>query len=632
MRFFRLPAVLIAASALAACGGGGSHAAVAPPTSGAPIASSGADLSANAPHNAAAASGAVAANVTVQIPFAASASSNARTPQYLTANTKGIDLQAYQNGTYSGYVFYALTSGQSYCTSGTTALTCKLTVQAPVGSTQILVHTYDGTTVAGSNVLSLASPAQTIVAGQTNNVTITTLPLAAKVTFTGIPSACQVVGTPSNSTMNYTAYDADGGALTGLTLGNSIFFTAVNSTDTNSGWSFTPSAITQGSGSLAFAYNGSDNNMAVYTQTNSLTPTGQTNVLIGGAAFLPVTSAGPHYVYVADSANDQIYSFDLCQSNQGNTIQIAYGLPAGTSAQKIRYDRHSPSNDPRMYVAAGNGNKLLYVDVSATSSGTAPVLQTVSYSGPVRFIADSSTSTSAFVSVGSNSLFRYSVTESGPTYLSQSGSLATLTQPRGFGLEGSGNDLIVAQNGGQTVDVNGSSMAVDQTLAIAGAPNGVSGPNASTNCALVEDNTNNLVSAVGIDAAGTSTSAQIGSSISLPGTPAGVTFFPPSTSGTGTVGIGTTTALVPTPGTGVIVSCNGTSFTQTGTYTGFFLTATGAAGPSEYASLAVPGLVYVVGSYNGTPYFVAYTQFSNVPMFSVAFPSSAVLTSVTSGP
>ncbi len=461
----------------------------------------------------------------------------------------------------------------------------------------------------------------TITAGKTNTVAITTLPIAASFSFaTGTPT-CVVVGTPSSTNLAYTALDADGGALTGLTLGNSLVFANANTADSSPGVTITPSTVTTGSGTLALAYNGSDTNLAVYTGTLSLTATGATNVTLGATSIVPVTTAGPHVVYVADSANDQIYGFDICTANSGNVVTTSYGLPAGTSAQKIRYDRHSPNGDPRVFVAAGAGNKLLYVDVSATTSGPAPILQTITYAGPVHYVQDSSTSTAAFTSVGSTSLFKYTVAEAGPTYLTQVGSLATLNQPRGFNLEGTGNDLFVTQigGGGQAIAVNTTTMAIDQTLTLGGSPNSASGPNSNATCALIEDNTTNAVSAVGIDAAGAATAAQIGAKIALPGTPAGVTYFPPSTTGTGTTGFGSTTALVPTPGSGVIVSCNGSTFTSTGTFASF-MSSPAAAAPSEYASTVVPGLVYVVGNDNSTPQFYAYSQFTSFPVFKIQSP------------
>ena len=181
--------------------------------------------------------------------------------------------------------------------------------------------------------------------------------------------------------------------------------------------------------------------------------------------------------------------------------------------------------------------------------------------------------------------------------------------------------------------MNTTSLAIDQTLTVGGSPNGVSGPNASATCALVEDNTTNVVSAVGIDANGAATAAEIGTSIALPGAPVGVTYFPPATSGTGTLGFGSTTALVPTPGAGIVLSCNGTTFTSAGTYAAFMSTPAAAA-PSEYASTVVPGLVYVVGSDNGTPQFYAYPQYTSFPVFKIASPgsTSAAYSAVTSGP
>ena len=175
MTNLRLVAALVmAASVLSACGGG-SHSAGSVPALGASPVSAGPDLSAAAPHNAGPAPGAVAANVSVSIPLPLQPSSTKRAPRYLTSYTKGLDLQAYQNGTYSGYVFYPLSALQSYCSVTGSTYSCNLSVQAPVGSGQIIVHTYDNTTVATSNMLSVATQNVTIAPNQANTIAIATL-------------------------------------------------------------------------------------------------------------------------------------------------------------------------------------------------------------------------------------------------------------------------------------------------------------------------------------------------------------------------------------------------------------------------------------------------------------------------
>lgn len=624
----RLAAFLLAAFALTACGGGGtSTPPVSLPANGGTTApgSSGPDLSANAPHNTAAAAGAAAASLSITIPQPKAGASSTRRPKYLTSTTMGIDLQAYQNGTYSGYVFYPLSALQTYCTSTATGFSCNLPFQAPVGSAQILVHTYDNTTVATSNILSVASPTVTIKSGAVNNLAIQTLPIAAGVTPSNSPH-CPLYGSPSTQTFTYTAYDADGGDLTGLTLGNTVTFADANPADTSPGYSVTPATITAGSGTLTFQYSGSDAQVASFTSTFSLASNGMTNVVQRGGGIFPVGTPAPHMIYISDSTNNAIYGFDSCGTT-GST-PLVFNLPGGTNPIEAKYDRSSTGTGHARLFVLGANNTLVWLDATS-APGT--VLQTVALPGVPHHLVDSSTSAFLWVTYGVNALGKYSINEAGPTLGFVSS--VNLSAPRGFNLEGTGNDMLVANTGAASVlSVNPATLATDGTVAIAGPVNKISGPNGPTpNCALAASTNGMSISAVSVGATPW-TPTQIGASLPLGGTPLALSFFPPNTPGSGTIGFGSTTGIVALAGSAAIVSCTGASFSQLATWTSFMSNPT-AMVPSTYASTANSSLVWVVGVNNGSPTIQGYNAAVNAPIVnSGGFPPTATLTDVTVGP
>lgn len=666
-----LAAFALGAFALASCGGGGSHSAgTVPTTGGSPSGSSGSsgssgpDLSAKAPHNAAAAAGAVAANVSVSVPLTNQTNSQGRKalelrftrgiktlsqtrkPTYLTSYTAGIDLQAYQNGTYSGYVFYPLGTGEPDCAVVGSTLNCSLSVQAPPGSTTIIVHTYDSTGFdedtqePTGNMLSVAAPTFTIAGGKTNNITVTTLPIAAYFDSAVSPPACFVVGAPDTINTTYTAYDADNGPLTGLTLANTLSLSNLNTSDATAGFAVTPSTITSGSGPITFSYNGSDTNLGVFGLTSSLTPSGATNAQVGVTGVLPLTTAGPHYVYVTDSTNDQIDAFDICASNDAVVPITTYSLPA--SPLKIKFDRYqSTPSDPRVFVMTSS--EVLYVDIgNSTANGAADVLASPAPGGTLTSIQDSSSSGALFVTGGSY-LKKYTTSTSTP-YLTLAGTNSSaFTAPAHIGLEGTGNDAFVADPGKgfvAAVDTT-NALPVNQSVEPSDTPNFVSGPNSDTSCALATDSTAGTVAGINVVTAGATSGLTTLGSSSFSGVE-GAFFFPPAITGSGTEGYGSTTALAIAPGEALIVTCADGSFSPVTTWTPFMAAPTRGGSPSNYASTVVPGLVYLVGTddnpaLNGgspstIPIFEAYSQYANTPLFWVDSPSSGTLTAVTSGP
>jgi hypothetical protein len=629
MRVLRLGTTIVAALAIAGCSGGantGSSIPAAPNGNGGSNSTSG-----NVPRNSAPAANAVTANVTITIPlpsaYAASKAVSIRRPQYLPAYTRGIDLMAVQNGTSSGYVFYALTPQTSYCSTSGTALTCTLSLLAPPGSDTIVVHTYDNTTVATSNILSVANTPVTISPNIVNNVTVTTAPIAASFSATPGVTQCEVVGTPASQSISYIAYDADGGALTGLTLGNTLTLADVNPSDTSPGYTVTPSTFTSGNGTFTYAYNGTDTNPAYLQASVSTGPTGAANAVIGTDFSLPVGTAGPHMIYVADSTNNDVVGFDVCNSGLASNA-VTYSLPAGTNPTLIRYDRSSTGTGRNRVFVGGANSTLVWLDVTS-SPGT--VLQTLTLAGVPQHIQDSSTSTNLYVTF-TNTLARYTITEATPS-LVLAHQITTLNAPLGFGLEGSGDDLLLANSGAGTVlsITPGSTMPINATIPLTGTPTRVSGPNNTPNCALATTTGPNAVAAVTVGASPNTGAAQIGTAVALPGAATSVGFFPPGTPGSGTIGLGGTTGIVATAGAAQLVTCTGASFASAGTWT-TFLSNPSSLVPSNYASTAVSSAMFVAGANNGTPIVEGFNQAVDTPLFTTVLPANATPTEITAGP
>jgi hypothetical protein len=623
VKSLKITAFLIAGFGLAACGGG-SHATGTLPTTSS--GSSGGGLFANGPQNAAPAAGAVTASVSITIPLPKQTSASKRRPKFLSSFTQGIALEAMQNGNPSGYVFYPLTYLQSYCVQNGSGLACSVSVQAPPGQTTILVGAYDSANDPSGNLLSAVQAPETISPGRTNNLTITLLPVAASIAGATPPSRCPVVGTPINASTTYAAVDADGDDLSGLQLYNAITFADVNPSDTNSGFAVSPATIASGSGTLSYTYDGVDTNVGVF-QISSNSGPGSTggNTYAGIFASIPVTVAGPHYVYVADAANNEILQYDGC-SNSG-TVFRTFTLPA--SPVDVRFDRNSPANDERLFILMSN-NHLTWLDVEG-SPGT--FIQTINYgANVVQHVRDSDTSAFAWVTVANN-VKKYSVTEGAPGV----GTLTSINQtilntPVGFALEGTGNDMLVANTGAGTIQaVNPTNMNADGLgLTIAGPVDRIGGPNSNTTCALASSTAGNSVSAVSIPPLGGS-ATQIGSTIVVPGPPQALVFFPPATGVVTNPGYGTNTGIVAnTNGGAALFTCDGVTFAQYAQWN-TFMAQPAAMASSEYSSLAMGSLVYVTGLDVGQPVLQAFISSFDHDLGSLALPAGTNPIAVTVG-
>jgi hypothetical protein len=623
---YLLAAIFIAAGALAACGGGGSHSATVPPAS---LATSGPGLFGS--RNRAPAPGSVTASLSITIPRPPQSASAKRRAKYVSPSTAGIAIEVKQNSYLYSFVFYPL-SNTANCVlnQSQTAYVCtNLSVQAPPGPEQLIVATYDSTATdqqgfPTGNLLSAAEPNVTIQPGRTNNLAVTLLPIATNIVTAASPPRCPLAGTPVSLNTTYTAYDAAGDDLTGLTLFNAL--SIVNVTSDNS-YQFSPSTLTSGSGSLSFSYNGAGTEIGVFEVLTSIGADGFSNEILSTSASIPVGTAGPHMVYVSDAGNNQILGYDVCANNP---TPSAYSLPPNTNPDDVKFDRSSSPGAPRVFAISHTNNTLVWLDVTS-SPGT--VLQTLSFGGTPHHANDSSTSPYLFVSIGSSTFKKFQITE-GPTpaltAVATASPSSTLNGPRGFGLGGPGNDILLANTGAGTVQaVNPTTMTLDGAVSVPGSPTEVSGPNANQSCAIAAG-PNGTMSGVSLVGPG-GTPTLLGSPVGTNGNSVAVAFFPPQIANSGTIGYGGTVGLSATYGTAVLVTCDADGFAFS-EYWGLFMSEPVALAPSEYASLAVPGIIYAVGYDNGVPSLQAYMWDVDHDLGSITLPSNANPTGVTAGP
>lgn len=99
---------------------------------------------------------------------------NHRSPQWITSSVQGVQISAVNTTTgWSGVNFYPVGASQSYCTSGSSGLTCTLALTAPPGNDLFTIVTYDTPNLAG-NPISDGTLTANIVSGQANSISIVT--------------------------------------------------------------------------------------------------------------------------------------------------------------------------------------------------------------------------------------------------------------------------------------------------------------------------------------------------------------------------------------------------------------------------------------------------------------------------
>jgi hypothetical protein len=180
---------LAAATLLAACSGGG-HATPAP--------------------GAAKASGTGELAFSIVIPKAATSTSTARRPAYVSPSTQSV---AFQIGSSAPQVV-ALTPGSAACPSSGPGYTCTVDLSVPAGNGETLsVTTYASTNGSGT-ALSQNTLVVNIVADQNNPVNVTLNGVAASLGLNAAPASV-TEGTASTVNVTWSAQDANGNTIVG---------------------------------------------------------------------------------------------------------------------------------------------------------------------------------------------------------------------------------------------------------------------------------------------------------------------------------------------------------------------------------------------------------------------------------
>lgn len=252
--------------ALAACSGGSSGFSPAPAPSNKPAANF------------------AKASVNILIP-ARDPALAARSPKYLTPAVQGIEFivsrQSAPNNTV-GYVFYALTAQQSYCTSASSGLICTLDLDAPAGADVITVNTYDRPafeTPSGqfANQISTAAIVATIAANQSNTLKFVTSGIVNAVALS-LDNPVPPSGTALTQPLRITAVDADDYVIVG-NYANSV---ALSDSDTTGVTALSTASLADSAAAAAvtLTYNGS----SMATQANITTNAGGFVPFWAGAA------------------------------------------------------------------------------------------------------------------------------------------------------------------------------------------------------------------------------------------------------------------------------------------------------------------------------------------------------------
>ena len=291
MRMLRFSSIVLFV-ALSACGGGGSH------TVPAPAASSATPMSASS-----------AAHFTITVP-AQSATSTARRPAYISANTQSaiVTLTTVNGAPFTGAsAITAANLNVSNPACSGVPLTCTVSVPAAPGTDVFTVSLYDAVQTSTSpatplgNLLSTASVSVTVVAGQ-NSAPATPLVLA------GVPTAV----TATFATDSLTAGHVGGSSAAGFTIvGNQPYTLTIAVKDASGATIVGSGAPTLSSSSSAVTLtNTSGSNYTVQVTKYSATPVSITATTPSGTPPSFTIATIPE-LWLADVNNNQVVAYAL---------------------------------------------------------------------------------------------------------------------------------------------------------------------------------------------------------------------------------------------------------------------------------------------------------------------------------
>ncbi len=311
-------------------------------------------------------SGTSSAALVVKIPAPAAAGHAVR-PSYISPSTQSLAVSV---GGESSTVVANLTPSSPGCVpaTGSTPLTCTVTVTAPVGSDTFTVTMYDGLNASG-NVLSKGSVTANVSANQTTPIHVVTNGTVCAISVTlGNPSPPQ--GTAATIPVTVAVYDAAGNVI----IAPGSYSAPIALSDSDSKYTTLSTATVTAPGQpVTLAYTGGPLATATISASSPGIPAGKiTNAVLtpsGGAAIaaikLTVASASltPR---TPSSTNLTVTALNA----SGGVISGTYPSPIALSTTNAAL-----TLNPKTVTASGqpvtvtySGSTLVYGNVSVTAS------------------------------------------------------------------------------------------------------------------------------------------------------------------------------------------------------------------------------------------------------------------------
>jgi len=363
----RLLPIILGASLLAACGGGGGPAGSLPAT-----------------HPQSAKTGTV--NIKLAVPSARAAKTPKLRRRYTVAsNTLGVQVQVYPSGNRTTVLATTLAdiSGASPNCTGTSngGRNCTIALNAPAGADDFVFTTYDqtpGPSAPAGNAIGYGVASATVTTGSPTTVNVTLDSILASLSVVCTPNAFHTL-IPATFTANVYALDADSDVIISSGFsdaqGNPLTVTVSLSSSLNSSLSIASPTFSQPITGVQISYNGqapSGGSIGVSASTGSITSNTAT-----------ITAVYPSFTSIADpNLNvNNIYhggiGFDSTQADVFYTTSGGFGAIsyyngttvtslAGTGAAPIRGGLMSSS--ATVYVITGT---------TANTVGAGPVLTAV---------------------------------------------------------------------------------------------------------------------------------------------------------------------------------------------------------------------------------------------------------------
>jgi streptogramin lyase len=329
----RIPAVLVIAGMLSACGGGGSGMGSSVPSAPGTLPSQ-------------------MAQVTFTMKWNDATPSSIQ-PKYVPATARSVSVSV--NGGSPQYVNSPATT---------------IVIDAPVGTDTFVFQTYDDQNGQG-NVLSRASVTKTIVAGAANTVTAVLNGVVASVTIS-LSNPSPNAGVPATVNVNVAAKDADGNTIVGPGDYSVPIKLAVNDSTNSGTLSLSTNTLPNSSTTATLTYNGGTLNSGLSGGPTATVAASGTGVSTVSTAFtptptfyqfsIPVSTNRPQWIAAGSDGNMWF------TENPGSAV--ARVTPAGVVTE---FAIPTANAQPQMIIGASDGNLWFAEFSSSPPPGTSKI-------------------------------------------------------------------------------------------------------------------------------------------------------------------------------------------------------------------------------------------------------------------